>query len=240
MMPVAPKRKIQGGRGGAGAEPLRCIVFVFPVPAFASRTSRARSTARMEPGILPNDMDDELFRAIERVAEQKRQRAEMMRQGVDPTLEKAQGVISAAAQELARRFENDGFSYAKSAKKLSRKAGDWTQEIYFGGTGMNVPGREINFEVHALLKNAALKKWQKTLPSPFFHKGHVPDYVTVISPRLRDDWPVWNLHEPSARPAAIDGVEHFVREEVMPILGMFNAPHVLVERLVSDTSADQI
>jgi len=184
---------------------------------------------------------DDLFRAIEQAAARKRQAAHFRALGVDPALEKAQDVVSAVAGTLASRFAGDGFRFAASGRrKLTRKVGDWTQEIHLDGGGHNSPGRTIHFRVFAFVKNAALKRWQKKKPSAFFLPGRLPNDVAVISERVMPGWPraEWKLTDPKNRPAAIDGAEEHIRQRILPALEMFTDRDALRAHLTTDTQPD--
>jgi len=186
---------------------------------------------------------DDLTKAIEQVAAQKRRASQMRARGVDPTLEKAQDVVSAAAAALAGRFAADGFRFAASGRrKLTRKVGDWTQEIHLDGGGHNSPGRTIHLKVFAFVKNAALRRWQKKTPSAFFHPGHLPADVAVVSERVMPGWPraAWNLTDPRKRAAAIDAAERHIRQKILPALAMFTERDALRAHLTSDARPDSL
>jgi hypothetical protein len=184
---------------------------------------------------------DDRFKAIERVAARKRREAQSRALGVDPTLEKAQEVVSAVAGAIAGRFAADGFRYAPSGRRrLTRKVGDWSQEIHLDGGGANSPGRTIHLKVFAFVKNAAFKRWQKKKPSALFHPGRLPRDVAVVSERVMPGWPraEWKLTDPQKRPAAIDAAEQHIREKIMPVLGMFADREALRAHLTTDTRPD--
>ncbi len=164
-------------------------------------------------------------------ARRKRRVAEVRFGGAPTSGEVPRDVYVAACQAIATPLGADGYTYAKSGPKLSRKSQDFSFRLSFQSSHHNTPGELVVLWIHANVMSPTLKKWRT---------GHVclregSDFVAggqIGNLLPRHSWMEWNLALPGDRDQQIADAIATIRRVAYPYFAMFDDIPRLVARLV--------
>jgi hypothetical protein len=165
------------------------------------------------------------------IAARKKRFAAARSEANDKTKESSRGVYLAGCKAVAGALLDDGLTYTPSAQKSRRKIHDFTFEISFQSSQLNVHGELVALWIHAHVFSPTLKIWrQKTNArnqSDFVAGGQIGNLVGHPS------WLEWNLADASAREAMILDAVDTVRRIAYPYFAAFEDIPGLVRRLAT-------
>ena len=144
-------------------------------------------------------------------------------------------VYLAGCAEIARAFEVDGFSYARSRQMLSRKSGFFRHQIAFQSSHHNSEGETILIWVHAWVYSATLVEWHKANHSKekggFVAGGQLGNLLPEPS------WYEWNIADPARRKCELDDAIQKIRATALPFFAAFETPSHLIKHLLVEDQA---
>lgn len=148
-----------------------------------------------------------------------------------PGEEKPRDVFLAACAELASRFEPRGFRYAKSGPHISRRQGEFTEEVAFASSHYNVAGQHVDLTLYAGIRSKELRRWRvEHRPNDDDPSDHVAGGMLQ---NLGTEMPIasWELADPSSRPEVLDEIGTAIEEVALPYFALFEDGEALVRRL---------
>jgi hypothetical protein len=175
----------------------------------------------------------DLQATISETARRKKRVAEVRFGGTPVSGDVPREVYAAACHAIAGALEADGYTYAKSGPRLSRKAREFAFHISFQSSHHNIPGELVALWIHANVTSPTLKKWRSGHPclskgSDFVGGGQIGNLLPQHS------WMEWNLALPTEREREIDDAIAAIRRVVFPYFAMFDDIPQLMPRLVSE------
>ena len=81
-------------------------------------------------------------------------------QAVPAGTELVKDIVASSCAAVAEAFVADGFRWAKSGLRFSRKVGPFTHSVFFRADGANTSGHYVAVTMYAQVKSSALKKWR--------------------------------------------------------------------------------
>lgn len=164
-------------------------------------------------------------------AQRKTRVAEVRFNGTANSVEVPRAVYLAVCQQIADVLKSDGFSYGRSAQKLTRKTGDFAFQIFFQSSHHNISGELVVLWIHGQVLSPTLKKWRD------LHQSLISDSDGLAGGQIGNllhpaSWMEWNLATPASRETEVVDAIGAIRRIAYPYFGMFdNIPH-LIERLL--------
>ncbi len=135
-------------------------------------------------------------------------------QAVPAGTELVADVVQSSCGAVASAFAAEGFRWAKSGLRFSRKMGPFTHIVSFQSDSANTSGQHVAVAMHAQVKSSSLEKWRKD-------NGGVTDsanlwisQVGYLSPA--HEYLKWQLADPAGREAEIQNMIDTVRRLVLP------------------------
>lgn len=151
-------------------------------------------------------------------------------QAVPADTELVADVVQSCCGAVAAAFAAEGFRWAKSGLRFSRKVGPFTQIVSFQSDSANTSGHHVAVAMHAQVKSTALEKWRKD-------NGGVADdaslwitQVGYLSPA--HEYLKWQLADPATRAAEIQSMIDTVRKLVLPAFDACSSMESLSDRLL--------
>ena len=140
-------------------------------------------------------------------------------------------VVLDSCSAVAAAFAADGFKWAKSGLRFSRKAGPFTQIVSFQADSANTSGHHVAVAMHAQVKSAALEKWRQ------INHG-VTDSATVWTTQAGYLGPAhtylkWQLVDAHTRADEIRSMIETVRGIVLPAFDACSSMESLSTRLLA-------
>lgn len=139
-------------------------------------------------------------------------------------------VVLTSCSTVAEAFADQGFRWAKSGLRFSRKVGPFTHIVSFQSDSANTSGHYVAVAMHAQVKSAALEKWRQA------HNGVTDDaslwitQVGYLSPA--HEYLKWQLVDPLARAGEIQSMIDTVRNLVLPAFDACSSMENLSARLL--------
>ena len=167
------------------------------------------------------------------IAARKKRAAEVRFGGAEVSGESPRDVYAAGCRSIADALAADGFAYAKSSQRLTRKGRDFTFRISFQSSHQNVPGELVALWIHAVVYSPTLKKWRGRHP----HVGGSWDRVAggqignLVSPH---SWMEWNLGPLADRERQIADAVATIRRIAFPYFARFEDVPGLAARLATE------
>lgn len=133
--------------------------------------------------------------AIAQVADEKRVAARHAFRRRPPSAEAPRAVYLDACRRIGEAFAADGFRYAPSRGRLTRRGGEWTDTLWFQSSHHNVAGVHVALCTGVLLASRRLQRWRRQHASPFRRDADVVAALVKDPPRLatallREDLPM--------------------------------------------------
>lgn len=134
---------------------------------------------------------------------------------------------------ICKPFESEGFRFAKSGPRMSKKSGDFIFEVSFQSSHYNTTGQSVAIWIHANVLSNAMKHWRsknKTLVSEsrYVAGGQIGNLIKPAS------WLEWNVARSEFREHKIQTAVDAVRNIALPYFSAFEDVPQLCKRLASE------
>lgn len=154
--------------------------------------------------------------------------AAQARQSPDATAEKPRDAIFGALDVVDRAIAADGFAFARSGPKFSRKAGDLTFEITIQSDRNNVAGQRAAVWVHASVYSRLLTAWRKQHDSEWI-RPNAPFPLPLFGTQLGylcqpSGWMEWDFAEPDKRQSVAEDLVVSIRTGAYSLFSTFEGP----------------
>lgn len=154
--------------------------------------------------------------------------AAQARQHPDATAEKPREAIFAALDIVDRAIASDGFVFAQSGPKFSRKAGDLTFEITIQSDRNNIAGQRAAVWVHASVYSRALTVWRKQHGSSWIRPNApfpLPLFATQLGYLYQPSgWMEWDFAAPDKRQSVAEDLIITIRTGAYTLFSTFEGP----------------
>lgn len=150
-----------------------------------------------------------------------------------PSAEPPREVFLAGCQHIADALAPDGFKYARSGPKLTRKTSEFSFQIYFQSSHHNISGELVAVWIHANVHSKRLGAWRAAQPhSPSSSDGVAGGQIGNLLPTA--SWMEWNLADPTHRAAALSDAIATIRRIALPYFAQFEDVPAFSERLICE------
>lgn len=151
-------------------------------------------------------------------------------QAVPAGTELVKDIVASSCAAVAEAFVADGFRWAKSGLRFSRKVGPFTHIVSFRADGANTSRHYVAVTMYAQVKSSALKKWRManngaTDSDNFWIRQF--GYLTAAH-----DYFKWQLHDPASRIEEINHMIATVRDIVLPAFEACSSMQSLSDRML--------
>jgi hypothetical protein len=150
--------------------------------------------------------------------------------GISNPPESPRPIFRAACAEIAARFSDRGYRFAKSGPHATRKSGDFTYQIGFQSSHKNVAGFTVKLWIHGTVFSKRLEKWRSSNP-----RLRAIDYVAGGQiGNLTDDaiWHDWDIADPTTRQSSIEAAISTIESHAIPYFAQFDDFDALRTRLM--------
>lgn len=165
-------------------------------------------------------------------AARKQRAAEVRFGGQASSAEPPREVFLAGCQQIADAFAADGFVYARSSQKLTRKTSDFSFRILFQSSHHNIAGELVALWIHAHVDSKRIGAWNNARPRPSKSDGVGGGQIGNLLPAA--SWMEWNLADGANRAAVLSDAVATIRRVVLPFFALFDDVPALCERLVNE------
>ena len=169
-----------------------------------------------------------------KTAIQKNRAAKFRNTGDKRTLEHSSEVYSKSCAALAKTFEKDGFTYAKSGPHFSKKSGQTRYIVSFQSSVNNIPDEYVALRMASIVRSKRLKEWRNSQSRPL----RSDDWVAGgLVNRICEDifYLEWDLSDKRTREDTLADVESLIRNRVLPWFNQFENPSELIETLTKQS-----
>lgn len=138
-------------------------------------------------------------------------------------------VVTNSCAAVAGAFVAEGFRWAKSGLRFSRKVGSFTHIVSFQSDGENTSGRHVAVAMHAQVKSIALEKWRTNNGIAEGSNVWIAQvgYLTPAHEYLK-----WQLVDPATRADEINDMIETVRNVVLPAFDVCFSIKSLSDRIL--------
>ncbi len=147
----------------------------------------------------------------------------------DLKIESCRDVYLQSCASICEPFKADGFRYAKSGPKMSKKSGEYTFTVSFQSNRYNIPGESVKIWIHANVSSPAMKKWRTNNQS--LRKDDRVAGGQVGNLRKKYSWLVWDVANADLRGDRIQCAIEAVRTIALPYFAAFEDVPALCELL---------
>jgi hypothetical protein len=166
-------------------------------------------------------------------AARKQHAAQVRFSGQAPFSEPPRDVFLAGCQQIAEALAADGFTYARSGPRLTRKTRDFSFQIYFQSSPHNVRGELVVVWIHGNVCSKRLGEWLNTQPHSLrSNDGVAGGQIGNLLPTT--SWMEWNLADPALRAATVSDAIATIRRIALPYFAQFDDVPAFCERLIND------
>ncbi|MFA7338170.1 MAG: DUF4304 domain-containing protein [Candidatus Obscuribacterales bacterium] len=145
-------------------------------------------------------------------------------------IESCRDVYLQSCANICEPFKADGFRYAKSGPKMSKKSGEYTFTVSFQSSRYNSPGTSVCIWIHANVYSPAMKKWRSNNMS----LGGANTCVAggqIGNLRKKHSWMEWNVASAELRGGKIQLAIEAIRTIALPYFAAFEDVPAMCERL---------
>lgn len=138
-------------------------------------------------------------------------------------------IFLAACTEIAARFSDRGFRFAKSGPHARKKAGDFTYQISFQSSHSNVAGASVKLSIHGTVFSKRLEAWRASHP-----QLRASDYVAggqIGNLSDKAEWCDWDLADRNVRQSTIDSAVAAIESIAIAYFAQFDELDVLMPKL---------
>jgi hypothetical protein len=150
-------------------------------------------------------------------------------QATPPGTERVADVVTESCATVAKAFESQGFRWAKSGLRFSRKVDSFTHIVSFQSDAANTSGAHIAVAMHAQVKSSALAKW-RTLNGATASSNVWISQIGYLSPA--HEYLKWQLVDPVTRVAEIASMVAVVRDLALPAFEVCSSTQALSQQLL--------
>ncbi len=147
----------------------------------------------------------------------------------DREIESCRDVYLQSCASICEPFKADGFRYAKSGPKMSKKSGEFTFTVSFQSSHYNSPGASVKIWSHGLVYSPAMKKWRSSNQSlrgdDCVAGGQIGNLVK------KPLWLAWNVASAELRSGKIQLAIEAIRTIALPYFAAFEDVPAMCERL---------
>lgn len=144
-------------------------------------------------------------------------------------IESCRDVYLQSCASICEPFKADGFRYAKSGPKMSKKSGEFTFTVSFQSSHYNSPGASVKIWSHGLVYSPAMKKWRSSNQSlrgdDCVAGGQIGNLVKKPS------WLAWNVASAELRSGKIQLAIEAIRTIALPYFAAFEDVPTMCEHL---------
>lgn len=151
-------------------------------------------------------------------------------QAVPEGTELAGDLVISSCSAVADAFKAEGFRWAKSGLRFSRKVGSFTHIVSFQSDSANTSGHHVAVAMHAQVKSSALEKWRDSNNGITDGSNVWITQVGYLSPA--HEYLKWQLVDPATRIAEIDNMIETVRKLVLPAFDVCSSTESLGDRIL--------
>jgi hypothetical protein len=155
------------------------------------------------------------------IARQKHAAA-VARRRPDVSADRPADVAGKCLAVVAANLGPEGYASRARGRRLVKRDGDFTYEIFFQLDRHNYAGGRVAVWTHASIGSLELRRWRTLnrmpwggLPSSHFAGGQIGNL------RLPRAWMTWDFADPTAREATIHDLIGAIRQIVFPFFAMF-------------------
>lgn len=148
----------------------------------------------------------------------------------DFEIESCREVYLQTCAGICESFSVDGFRYAKSGPRMSKKCGDFTFVVSFQACRYNSRGENVRLWIHANVYSPTVKRWRSNNQSL---RGE-SDFVAggqIGNLRKQFSWMEWEVAKPELRGERIQNAIGAIRNIALPYFAAFEDVPRLCERL---------
>lgn len=151
-------------------------------------------------------------------------------QTVPQGTELARDLVISSCGAVADAFIAEGFRWAKSGLRFSRKVGSFTHIVSFQADAANTSGHHVAVAMHAQVTSTALEKWRDS-------NNGVTDGANVWITQVgylssAHEYLKWQLVDPATRAAEINSMIETVRNLVLPAFDVCSSMVSLGNRIL--------
>lgn len=155
-------------------------------------------------------------------------RAAEARQNPNVTAEKPREAIFDALSMVNEAIGPQGFVFAPSRPKFSRRNGDFTFEITIQSDRNNVAGQRAAIWVHAFIYSKSLGAWRNKHPSDWI-RPKAPFPAPVFANQLGylcepSGWVEWDFADKAGRRLIADDLIDSILSGAFPLFAIFEGP----------------
>lgn len=148
----------------------------------------------------------------------------------DLKIESCRDVYLQSCASICEPFMADGFRYAKSGPKMSKKSGEFTFTVSFQSSHYNSPGASVSIWIHANVDSPAMKKWRSS------NQSIRKDFDRVAGGQIgnlvkKSSWMGWNVASAELRGGKIQLAIEAIRTIALPYFAAFEDVKGMCERL---------
>lgn len=151
-------------------------------------------------------------------------------QAVPPDTELVDDIVTSSCGAVAATFLAEGFRWAKSGLRFSRKVGPFTHIVSFQRDGANASGYHAAVSMHAQVKSNALEKWRVSNNGVADSSNVWIKQVGYLTPA--HEYLKWQLVDPATRQEEIDNMIETVRNIVLPAFDVCTSIESLGNRIL--------
>lgn len=165
------------------------------------------------------------------IADRKKRAGERFKGSSAPG-ESPREIYLAGCKAIADALQADGYQYVPSGQKLRRKTRNFSYEVWFQSSQLNVQGERVILWIHSYVFSPVLKKWRISAnarsSSDYIAGGQIGNLVHAFS------WMEWNLAAAVERGEQIAAASAAIKRLAYPYFAIFDDIPELVRRITAD------
>jgi hypothetical protein len=165
---------------------------------------------------------------------QHKHAAAVARRHPDRSAERPADVAARCLAVVAEDFSAEGYSARANGRRLVKRDGDFTYEIWFQLDRDNYAGGRVAIWTHAMIGSLKLRGWRTHNRPPWIEPGYPFSGFAggqIGNLRAPRTWMEWDLADPASRAVTVRDLISAIRQIVLPFFGKFSDPGSVMEVL---------
>jgi hypothetical protein len=158
--------------------------------------------------------------------------AAIARRRPDPSAEKPADVAAHCLALVAAALIADGYVSRAGGRRLVKRSGDFTYEIWFQLDRDNYAGGRVAVWAHAVVGSLKLRRWRTHNRPPWIAPGYPNSGFAggqIGNLRAPVAWMEWDFADPASREATVRDLISAIRQIVLPFFAKFSDPASVME-----------
>lgn len=147
----------------------------------------------------------------------------------DPGAETVSQVVDECMLHIDAALTPEGFRYAKSRRRFSKKNPEFAFEVWFQGDSENMSGIHVGLAAHASVKSKSFRQWKQSVGLDD------NDYVWAAQLGYLSEehsYFKWQFADPSKRKAEIDDMVQRVKQLALGTFAVYETGQTLRDQLL--------